>query len=89
MTANGTSNVSLKVSAPTERKLCGQLLPGIGLGCMNVSHAYGKPPPPELARETLDKALDLGIVHFDTAALYGFGRNEELLGKCLKHQSPR
>jgi aryl-alcohol dehydrogenase-like predicted oxidoreductase len=30
------------------------------------------------------RALDLGVTHFDTAALYGFGRNEELLGRVLK-----
>lgn len=56
----------------------------IGLGCMSLSHAYGKPPAPEAAREVLGKALDLGVTHFDTAALYGFGRNEELVGSFLK-----
>jgi hypothetical protein len=27
--------------------------------------------------------LDLGVTHFDTAALYGFGANEELVGRVL------
>jgi len=66
------------------RPLCGLDTPAIGLGCMNLSHAYGKPPPREVAERVLHKALDLGITHFDSAALYGFGRNEELVGPFLK-----
>ncbi|MBI4987719.1 MAG: aldo/keto reductase [Rhodocyclales bacterium] len=56
----------------------------LGLGCMNLSHAYGTPPPAEAAGALLLRALDRGITHFDTAALYGFGANETLLGKVLK-----
>lgn len=66
------------------RTLGSESLPAIGLGCMNLSHAYAAPPPPEAAVAMLHKALDLGITHFDTAALYGFGRNEALLGPILK-----
>jgi hypothetical protein len=56
----------------------------IGLGCMNLSHAYGAPPPAEAGAALLLRALDLGVTLFDTAALYGFGANEELLGRVLK-----
>jgi aryl-alcohol dehydrogenase-like predicted oxidoreductase len=56
----------------------------IGLGCMNLSHAYGEPPAPEAGIRVLHKALDLGVTHFDSAALYGFGRNEALVGPALK-----
>lgn len=56
----------------------------VGLGCMNLSHAYGVPPSHEQGEAVLQKALDLGITHFDSAALYGFGRNEELVGPFLK-----
>lgn len=55
----------------------------IGLGCMNLSHAYGAPPPPEAAAALLLRALDLGVTMFDTAALYGFGANETLVGRVL------
>ena len=55
----------------------------IGLGCMNLSHAYGVPPPPDEAAGLLLRALDMGVTHFDTAALYGFGANEELVGRVL------
>jgi len=56
----------------------------IGLGCMNLSHAYGVPPSPEEGRRLLSHALELGVDHFDTASLYGFGANEELVGASLK-----
>lgn len=55
----------------------------IGLGCMSLSHAYGVPVPAPQARELLLRALDAGVDFFDTAALYGFGSNEELLGQAL------
>lgn len=55
----------------------------LGLGCMNLSHAYGLPPSPEAAARVLLEALDAGVDFFDTAALYGFGANERLLGQVL------
>jgi len=55
----------------------------IGLGCMNLSHAYGQPPTVEAAQALLLHALDRGVTLFDTAALYGFGANEELIGRVL------
>jgi aryl-alcohol dehydrogenase-like predicted oxidoreductase len=60
----------------------------IGLGCMNLSHAYGVPPPPEQGGRVLRAAIEQGVTLFDTAALYGFGKNEELVGRVLKpHRS--
>ena len=56
---------------------------GVGLGCMNLSHAYGVPPSPEAAERLLLRALDLCVTLFDTAALYGFGANETLIGRVL------
>jgi aryl-alcohol dehydrogenase-like predicted oxidoreductase len=56
----------------------------IGLGCMNLSHAYGIPPSPEQGERVLLAALDAGVTLFDTAALYGFGTNETLVGRVLK-----
>ena len=61
----------------------------IGLGCMNLSHAYGVPPPQEQAERVLLAALDAGVTLIDTAALYGFGANEKLLGQVLKRQRQR
>jgi aryl-alcohol dehydrogenase-like predicted oxidoreductase len=60
----------------------------ISLGCMNLSHAYGAPPAPEAAERLLLRALDSGVTMFDTAALYGFGANETLVGRVMKpHRS--
>jgi aryl-alcohol dehydrogenase-like predicted oxidoreductase len=58
----------------------------LGLGCMSLSHAYGTPPDAETAGRVLLKALDLGYRFIDTAALYGFGANETLVGNTLKHR---
>ncbi len=55
----------------------------IGLGCMNICHAYGSPISEAEAEKLLLAALDAGVTHFDTAALYGFGMSETLVGKYL------
>lgn len=55
----------------------------IGLGCMSLSHAYGPPPPRERAARVLNGALDAGCTFIDTAALYGLGHNEMLVGEVL------
>ncbi|MFC3581215.1 aldo/keto reductase [Sphingomonas hylomeconis] len=59
----------------------------IGLGCMNLNHAYGVPPQEADAIALLHRAVDLGITLFDTAALYGLGDNERLVAKALATRS--
>jgi aryl-alcohol dehydrogenase-like predicted oxidoreductase len=56
----------------------------IGLGCMNLSHAYGAPVSAEQGERVLLEALEAGVTLFDTATLYGFGANETLVGKVMK-----
>jgi aryl-alcohol dehydrogenase-like predicted oxidoreductase len=68
----------------TPRKLGPFDVSALGLGCMSLSHAYGTPPDEQTAAAVLLKALDLGYTYFDTAALYGFGANEALIGRTLK-----
>jgi aryl-alcohol dehydrogenase-like predicted oxidoreductase len=67
-----------------QRKLGPFQVSAIGLGCMNLSHAYGTPVTPEQGERVLLSALDAGVTLFDTAALYGFGANETLVGRVLK-----
>jgi aryl-alcohol dehydrogenase-like predicted oxidoreductase len=54
----------------------------IGLGCMGMSYAYGPTDETE-SIATLNRALDLGINFWDTADMYGDGKNEELVSKVL------
>ncbi len=49
-----------------------------GLGCMGMSEFYGETDE-TAARETLDAALAAGVTLFDTADIYGRGRNEEFI----------
>lgn len=58
----------------------------IGLGCMNLNHAYGTPPSAEDAAALLNRALDLGVTLLDTAALYGNGENERLVANAVRHR---
>lgn len=58
----------------------------VGLGCMNICHAYGPPIPEDEAKALLVRALDLGCDFFDTATIYGLGRSEELIGETLGHR---
>jgi aryl-alcohol dehydrogenase-like predicted oxidoreductase len=53
---------------------------------MNLSHAYGTPPSEEDGARLLNRALDLGVTFLDTAALYGGGKNEALIGKAVMHR---
>ena len=55
----------------------------LGLGCMSLSQAYGPPPSREQAEAVLLGAFDAGYRLFDTAAVYGLGHNEQLVGEVL------
>ena len=58
----------------------------IGFGCMSLSHAYGTPPDDATGARVLETALDAGHTFLDTAAIYGVGHNEMLVGATLGHR---
>lgn len=73
----------------TTRKLGPFTVGAIGLGCMNICHAYGEPSTVAEAERLIAEAVDIGVTHFDTAALYGFGASEEIVGRVLKPHRDR
>ena len=73
----------------TPRTIAGRATNPVGLGCMSLSWAYGTPPSDEDGARLLERALELGYNHFDTARIYGLGHNETLIGKTLAAQRDR
>ena len=47
----------------------------VGLGCMGMSHVYGKPADKKEMKEILAQAVDMGYIFFDTAEVYGTPEN--------------
>jgi aryl-alcohol dehydrogenase-like predicted oxidoreductase len=75
----------------TERRRFGKAGPevsAIGLGCMSLSGVYG-PSEDEAAIRLIHRAIELGVDHFDSSDMYGWGQNEELLGRALKGRRDR
>jgi aryl-alcohol dehydrogenase-like predicted oxidoreductase len=70
----------------TQRRRLGrngpEVLP-IGLGLMSLSGTYG-PSDDKVAEALIQRAVELGVDHFDSSDMYGWGHNEELLGRALK-----
>src|SRR5579883_1584553 len=70
----------------TQRRRLGKDGPevsAIGLGCMSLSGVYGKSDD-AAGMALIHRALELGIDHFDSSDMYGWGQNEELLGRALR-----
>jgi aryl-alcohol dehydrogenase-like predicted oxidoreductase len=55
----------------------------VGLGLMSMSGIYGNASDEESIR-VIHYALEKGINFLDSADMYGWGHNEELLGRALK-----
>jgi aryl-alcohol dehydrogenase-like predicted oxidoreductase len=54
----------------------------LGLGCMSLSGVYGESNDEE-AVSLIRYALDQGVTLLDTADMYGWGQNEELVGQAI------
>ncbi len=66
-----------------QRKIGPFQVSAISLGCMSLNYGYGPPVSAAQAERVLLTALDNGVTMFDSAAMYGFGANETLLGNVL------
>lgn len=58
----------------------------IGFGCMNASMGYGPRLDDDACGRLFNAALDAGYSFLDTAAMYGAGHNETMIGKYLSHR---
>lgn len=56
----------------------------VGLGCMGFTQSYPPYPDRNDAIETIRKAVDMGVTFFDTAEVYSYGRNEDLIDEALQ-----
>jgi aryl-alcohol dehydrogenase-like predicted oxidoreductase len=62
----------------------------IGLGTMAMSGYYLDPESSDAESiRTIQRALELGVTHIDTAEIYGPYANEELVGRALKGRRDR
>lgn len=55
----------------------------VGLGCMGMSGTYGKADEAE-SIAALHRAPEVGVTLIDSSDMYGWGHNEELIGKAIK-----
>ena len=60
----------------------GLTVSAIGYGSMGTAFAYG-PSDDTQSISAIRRAFELGVTHFDTAELYGWGVGERLLGHTL------
>lgn len=56
----------------------------LGLGCMGLSHGFGRVIETPEAIKLIRAAVGQGVTFFDTAELYGPYLNEEVVGEALK-----
>jgi aryl-alcohol dehydrogenase-like predicted oxidoreductase len=61
----------------------GPEISALGLGCMSLSGVYGTSDD-AAGVALIRQAVDLGVDHFDSSDMYGWGQNEELLGRALQ-----
>jgi aryl-alcohol dehydrogenase-like predicted oxidoreductase len=55
----------------------------IGLGCMSLSGVYGAADDGQ-SEKLIRHAIDRGIDHLDSSDMYGWGHNEEVVGRAIK-----
>ena len=73
------------MSNQPHRRLGGQGLSVsiIGLGCMSLSGVYGAADD-AASEKLIQHAVDIGVDHLDSSDMYGWGHNEEVIGRAIK-----
>lgn len=71
------------------RRLADLEVSSLGLGCMSMSGTYGTDFDDAQSRDTLLRAVELGVTLFDTADVYGPFANEALVGHALAGERDR
>jgi aryl-alcohol dehydrogenase-like predicted oxidoreductase len=66
----------------------GPKVSALGLGCMSLSGVYGRSDD-AAGIALIHRAIELGVDHFDSSDMYGWGQNEELLGRALRGRRDR
>jgi aryl-alcohol dehydrogenase-like predicted oxidoreductase len=61
----------------------GPMVSAVGLGCMSLSGVYGDADDAESVK-LIHHALDRGVNHLDSSDMYGWGHNEEVVGRAIK-----
>jgi aryl-alcohol dehydrogenase-like predicted oxidoreductase len=84
----------IKMGTPMEKALHralgtqGLSVSAIGLGCMSLSGVYGAANDAE-SEDLIRQAIDRGIDHLDSSDMYGWGHNEEVVGRAIKGRRDR
>ncbi len=72
------------------RKLGDEEVAALGLGCMGMSFSYSTGGfNDDESLKVLTRAADLGLTFWDTSDVYGYGKNEELIGRWFKETGRR
>ena len=60
----------------------------IGFGCMSLSGVYG-PSDDDAGVALIQAVIDRGVTLIDTADMYGWGHNEQLVGRAIAGRRDR
>ncbi len=65
------------------RLLGGLAVSTVGLGCMSLSGVYGEADD-KTSEDLIRHAIDHGVDHLDSSDMYGWGHNEDVIGRAIK-----
>ena len=65
------------------RQLGGLPVSTVGLGCMSLSGVYGEADD-KTSEDLIRHAIDHGVDHLDSSDMYGWGHNEDVIGRAIK-----